>query len=608
MCVSAFLQECPREARYGLVNRTAEDAHTSPQSLLKSFFARHKWSYILSTLSILMAQIVQVQFPNLIGRYTDLLSSGRATVPGTLHYALLLLTVGLFFVILFGIGQFRNGQLGRQFEYEMRDKLFAHWETLSTAYFRKRSIGDLLNHAMNDVQAVREIMSMGLNQITTALCLFGSTLFMTLTTVSLRLTLVSIIPLFAVPVIILLIGPKIRVASRKVQEGLSDMAELTEESLTAIRLIKATANEEIEAQRFQVRVDAILRRQVSMIRLFALFQAVFPFVESVAFSIVLLYGGYLTITHQIRLGGFVAFTLYLGMLVQPLQQIGFVINNWQRASASMLRLNVLLSEAPDIVSPSDPANVESLEGSIRVDLDSYQYADGTVPVLRHIHFNLPEGKTLGIVGRTAAGKTTLVNLFPRIFDPPANSIFIGGYDVKAVSLDVLRDAIAYVPQDGFLFSDTIGENIGFSKAGASRAEIEQAAIDACVYDDVMGFTNGFDTLIGERGVALSGGQKQRTAIARAFLKDAPILILDDSLSAIDMNTEKRIIQRIQEIRRGKTTVIIAHRLSAVRHADWIIVMDAGQVIEQGTHESLLAEQGVYATMFTLQEQGEEAAV
>ncbi len=579
-----------------------------PQRLLQSYLMRHKWSYLLSLLSILCAQIVQVQYPNLLGRYTDLLQRHKVTALVTLHYSLWLLLVGLGYVILFGIGQFRNGQLGRRFEFEMRDALFKHWETLSTAYFRRRSIGDLLNHAMSDVQTVREIMSMGLNQMTTAVSLLGSALVMTLTTISVRLTLYAIIPLLLVPVIILVIGPRIRKASRKVQEGLSDMAELTEESLSAIRLIKATANENIEASRFQKRVDTILHRQVSMIRLFALFQAVFPFVESLAFCIVLLYGGYMAIHGNIQLGGFVAFTLYLGMLVQPLQQIGFVINNWQRASASMTRLSILMSEMPDIVDLELPLSIDQIQGDIRVDIPRYQYADGIVPVLEDVSFSIDKGHTLGIVGRTGSGKTTLVNLLPRIFDPPAGSVFIDGHDVRSLRLEVLRDGIAYVPQDGFLFSDTVRENIGFSVENATLEDIEQAAKDACVYDDVVDFTDGFETLIGERGVALSGGQKQRTSIARAFLKDAPILIMDDSLSAVDMNTEKRIIEHIRHVREGKTTLIIAHRLSAVRHADLIIVLDKGKIVEQGTHDELLKQGGIYADMFKLQQEGEGVVV
>ncbi|MCL6444723.1 MAG: ATP-binding cassette domain-containing protein, partial [Alicyclobacillus sp.] len=240
---------------------------------------------------------------------------------------------------------------------------------------------------------------------------------------------------------------------------------------------------------------------------------------------------------------------------------------------------------------------------VEVKLPAFRYPDGEKPALQDVSFKVREGETLGIVGRTGSGKTTLVNLLPRIFDPPEGTVFVGGYDVRSVRLQTLREAIAYVPQDGFLFSTTVGENIGFGVADATPAQIEQAARDACVYDDVAAFPQGFDTVIGERGVTLSGGQKQRTAIARAFLKDAPILILDDSLSAVDMNTEKAIIRRLQEVRRNKTTLIIAHRLSAVRHADQIIVLDEGRLVERGTHEQLLALGGIYAQMYALQEAG-----
>lgn len=274
----------------------------------------------------------------------------------------------------------------------------------------------------------------------------------------------------------------------------------------------------------------------------------------------------------------------------------------------MTRLSILMSEMPDIVDPELPLSIDKIQGDIRVDIPRYQYADGIVPVLEDVSFSIDKGHTLGIVGRTGSGKTTLVNLLPRIFDPPAGSVFIDGHDVRSLRLEVLRDGIAYVPQDGFLFSDTVRENIGFSVENATLEDIEQAAKDACVYDDVVDFTDGFETLIGERGVALSGGQKQRTSIARAFLKDAPILIMDDSLSAVDMNTEKRIIEHIRHVREGKTTLIIAHRLSAVRHADLIIVLDKGKIVEQGTHDELLKQGGIYADMFKLQQEGEGVVV
>lgn len=561
----------------------------------------HKWRYIFAALSIIVSEFVSVQFPNIIGQFTNGLQAKTMTIHGVMHYVWLLAAIGAGYVVLYGIGQASNGRLGRVFEYQLRRRLFSHWEQLSTAYFRKRSIGDLLNHAMTDVQTVREALSQGLNILTNALFLLAAALVMTFRTVSVKLTLVSMIPLLFLPVFIVWWGPKIRDSSRKAQEALSDMAELTEESLSAIRLVKATANEHIEAGRFTHRVDEIVRRQMGVFRKTALFQSAIPFMGSLSFAIVLLYGGYLTIDGQIKLGGFVAFTLYLGMIMQPLQQLGFVFNNFQRAAASLARLEVLFSELPDIVDPEHPVQLEQVDGAVDVHLSEFQYSDAEEPTLVDVDFSVKAGETLGIVGRTGSGKTTLVNLLPRIFDPPDHTLFVDGHDVRTLSLETLREAIAYVPQDGFLFSTSIRENIGFSKQNPTEEELWEAARSAAFLEEIETFPEGLDTIVGERGVSLSGGQKQRAAIARAFLKNAPILILDDSLSAVDMNTEKRIISAIERVRKGMTTIIIAHRLSAVRHADHIIVLDGGRIVEQGTHETLFQANGVYASMVRLQE-------
>ncbi|WP_067618069.1 ABC transporter ATP-binding protein [Alicyclobacillus acidiphilus] len=579
----------------------------SPQSLLRQYLLEHKWGYLLSTLAIIASEFINVQFPNILGRFTDALSAHRLTYHSVAVYALLLLAVGVVYVFFYAIGQSQNGRAARRFEYLLRLRLFEHWELLSAEYFRRRSIGDLLNHAMNDVQQVREALSGGFNILTNAIFLMLATLIMTFATVSWKLTLLSMIPLVFIPFFIVWMGPQVRNSSRKVQEALSSMSELAEESFTSIRLIKATANEDVESARFERRVDQIVGEQISLFRKSATFQSVIPTASSLSFAIALLYGGWMALTKQIPLGSFVAFTFYLGQLAIPLQQIGMVINNFQRASASLIRLQVLLDEKPGISDPSEPVTVDAIHGDIRVDLDSFQYADGTVAALHDVHFHLRPGQTLGIVGRTGSGKTTLVNLLPRIFDPPPDSVFLDGHDIRSLPLKTLRESIAYVPQDGFLFSATVRENIAFGDADASEDAIERVAKAASIYDDIMEFPDGFDTLIGERGVALSGGQRQRTAIARAFLKQAPILVMDDSLSAVDMETEKRILQGLEDVRKSRTTIIIAHRLSAVRHADWILVMDDGTVVEQGTHQDLLNQNGLYATIYAMQEKGEASA-
>ncbi|PWI56866.1 ABC transporter ATP-binding protein [Sulfoacidibacillus thermotolerans] len=571
---------------------------------MRQYLITKKWSYTTAIFSIILSEIVSVQFPHVLGEFTDALSRGALTSVLIAHYAFELLVIGILYVLLYGVGQMLNGRSGRIFEYQLRKRLFEHWESLSTDYYQQRSIGDLLNHAMNDVRAVREALSGGANILTNAVFLLLATLYMTFTTISVQLTFISMIPILLVPVLVVWFGPKIRTASREVQEALSAMAEFTEESLSAVRLIKATASEEVEAQRFSRKVQEIVKRQMHMVKRSAIFQSSIPLLGSLSFSIALLYGGLLTVSHKILLGQFVAFTLYLAMIITPLQQIGFVINNFQRASASLARLRVLLSARPSVVDSKTAISLPHVQGAIEVKLDFFRYPNSEHKVLEGIAFSVQPGQTIGIVGRTGAGKTTLANLLLRVFDPPRGAIFIDGVDIRDVVLRDLRTAIAYVPQDGFLFSTTIAENIGFAKAEATPSELMQAAKDAMVYEEIVRFKEGMNTQIGERGVTLSGGQKQRVAIARALIKNAPIMILDDSLSAVDMNTEKMLITRLKQLRTKKTTLIIAHRLSAVFHADQILVLDEGRIVERGTHEELLQRFGIYRTLYDLQ-QGEQ---
>lgn len=575
----------------------------SPQQMMRSFVGRHKWRYLASFLAIALAEYMQVQIPNVIGEFINRFKLG-VNAAGVMHYALLLVAIAAVYVVSFGLGQFQVGRLGRTMEYDLRQRLFEHWETLSSRYFQQHSVGDLLSHALNDVPAVREALSGGINQIVQALFLFVATLYMTFRKIDLDLTLVSLIPILFIPIVIVVLGPRIRTRSRQVQEALSTMSELAEESFQAIRLIKATSNEPIEIERFTLTVDDIVSRQMDLVQLNTLFQAVLPLLSGFSFVIALIYGGSLVIHGQISLGAFVAFTVYLSMLIQPLMQFGFVINTFQNASASLIRIQVLLAVEPDITDPPAPV-VRHWRGEIAVDHLTFTYPGATRPALSDITLRVPHGSTLGIVGKTGSGKTTLLNLLLRDYNPPPGALRIDGVDVRDMRLADLRELIAYVPQDGFLFSTTIGNNIAFSQPHVVPEAVERAARQSRIYDTIQSLPQGIHTEVGERGIMLSGGQRQRTAIARALIKtQARILVLDDSLSAVDTRTETEILNVLREVRRQKTTIIAAHRLSALRDADYIVVLDQGAIVEEGQHEDLLKQNGLYAQLYRIQSGGE----
>jgi ATP-binding cassette subfamily B multidrug efflux pump len=578
----------------------------NPKELMRSFALGRKWSYLIAILAIGVAEFFQVQIPNLLGEFINHLKAGDATEHVVLHFALELAVVAACYVVAFGFGQLRIGRLGRTLEFELRQTLFAHWETLSSRYFQQHSVGDLLNHTLNDVTVVRQAMSQGMNQVTQALFLFIATLYMTIRTINLGLTLVSLIPILLIPLVIVVVGPQVRMRSRRVQEALSNMSELAEESFQAMQLIKATSNETVEVERFRVLVEEIVDRQMYLVQLNTLFQAVLPLLSGISFVIGLVYGGDLVIHHQISLGSFVAFTAYLAMLVQPLLQFGFVINMFQNASASLIRIEVLLAVEPEITDPEHPVE-KAWQGAISIRNLSFHYPGTDPKVLDHVSISVPKGTTLGIVGRTGSGKTTLLNLILRDYDPPRNTVFFDDTDVRDMRLSDLRELIAYVPQDGFLFSTTIGQNIAFSQPQVEPEAVERAAAQSHILETIQGMPEGIHTEIGERGIMLSGGQRQRTAIARALIKSqAKVLILDDSLSAVDTRTETEILGVLREVRGQKTTIIVAHRLSALRDADWIIVLDHGAIVESGVHQDLLRQNGIYANLYRIQSGGEPA--
>lgn len=563
---------------------------------------------MFSILFHLIANIIQVNFPKVLGDFTNELESGSLTTDAVIRYSWLLLGIGVGFALIGGLAQYLVMYVGRLFEFLTRRRLFTHFTGLSERFYSKNGVGKLLSYFMNDVTSVRESISMGVNQTAGATILLVSTVTMLfLSDIPYYLIIACIVPLLSIPVIVTKFGPVIRKRSMSVQESLGTMTESAEEQFGGIRVTKKFAVEAIMNRRFGVTVDRIRDNQLKLVRVSSIFQALIPFLGSLSLVIALTLGGYLTITKQISLGSFVALTLYIRMLMNPLQQIGNVINTMQRSRASLARLNDLLGNEPDIKQFEDALALDFRESGIYVRGLTFAYEESSRPALRNIDLEIKPGTTLGIVGRTGSGKTTLMKLLLRTYDAPPGTIWFDGTDIRELTLESLRGQIAYVPQDGFLFSTTIRENIAFYRRDASLAEVEAAAKQAQIYNNIIDFPDRFETKLGERGVTLSGGQRQRTSLARGIIKDSPVMILDDSVSAVDAVTETDIIETIRAGRKGKTTIIIAHRISALKHADEIIVMDDGEIVQRGTHGQLLEQEGLYKTIHAIQEEGSQHA-
>lgn len=569
---------------------------------LSEFLRAHKWQYILGVIVLLTVDGLQLITPRIIGFVTDGLVDGTMSIKTIALYSAAIVLVACFIALLrYGWRMLVMGA-ARDLEYWLRNKFFAHLETLSPSFYNNNKTGDLMAHATNDIGALRMAFGPGVVMITDALFIPATTIIIMLFTTDIRLTVLALLPLPFIAVLMSIFGKLIQRRHKDVQAAFSDLTDKVQENMSGIRVVKSFVQEKQEIDKFLQSNENYIDKNMKLIKVFGFMFPFVTFIASLSYIIVIGYGGMLVIKGELSLGQFTSFIAYLGLLTWPMMAIGQVVNVLQRGTASMKRLNEIFDMEPEIFDGPEAKNHigEDLRPSVEFKHLTFTYPGAAQPALSNINLRIEEGKTLAVLGRTGSGKTTLVNLILRMYNTQPGMLSVGGHDLHTIPLKTLRESIGYVPQDNFLFSTTIQDNIAFSDVQMDRTRVEQAAKFAHVYDNIMEFPLQFDTILGERGVTLSGGQKQRVSIARAIAKDPKILILDDSLSAVDTKTEEKILEGLKQVMKNRTAVIIAHRISTIKDADEIVVLDEGKIVERGSHEELIALKGLYNSIYEKQ--------
>ena len=566
------------------------------KNIIADFIKKHKWPYIIGIIFMFSASYIQTLFPKVLGRTIDILKEEG--------FKFSAVKINLIYILLIAAGTFittyvwRNLIMGnsRSFECYLREMLYSHMQKLSVEFYNKRKTGDLIAYAINDISAVRIIFGPAAARAINGITVCIISIYSMSKAVDWRLTIMSLLPIPFILIFMIKIGTAVQKKFRRVQENFASISDRVQENIYGIRVIKAYVQEEDEMQKFEKLNNNMMESNLSMVKVSSYLSPIIEICFSISFVLNLIIGGNMVLKGSISLGDFIAFNGYLTMIINPVTSIGKIITVFQRGIASLKRLNEIFDEKPEIKDGEKMINTP-IKGEIQIRDLSFSYPNSTDKKLNRINIIIPKGHTLGIVGRTGSGKTTLVSLLLKLYNVDRNKIIIDGVDINDYTLDTLREGFGYVPQEDFLFSASIKDNIRFFKDIYSDEDVESAAKVSCIYDSIQGLPEGFNTMLGERGVNLSGGQKQRISIARAVIKDPAVLILDDSLSAVDTITEEKIINNLRNIRKNKTTIIIAHRLSAVEEADEIIVLDDGKIMERGDNEELLKKRGLYHEIY-----------